>query len=136
MRTVVNGISINPSKEILLVKKKNIRILPGGKIEVDQQGKEIEIDTQALQREIFEELSKLVINTDTAKHYKDFTGITPHSKQPVTTRTYFIDIPEGKNIIPSAEIKEAKYFRMDEIYILCSDITKNILTTLRQDNLL
>jgi hypothetical protein len=36
MKTTISGISINPSKQILLVQKQGTRILPGGKVELDQ----------------------------------------------------------------------------------------------------
>ncbi len=48
MKTVIDGISINKDKEILLVKKKDTWILPWGKLDIDES------ELECLEREIKE----------------------------------------------------------------------------------
>ncbi len=125
MKTVIDGISINSNKEILLVKKGDKWILPWGKLDWD----ETELD--CLKREITEELNNLQISLQ-INHYKNFTWITPTSKTPILCKTYFIELLDEVLITPSAEIIEAKYTKDFDSLVL-SDVTRDIITTLQQD---
>ncbi len=69
MRTAINAIFIK-NNELLLVKKRKIWILPGGKPEIGEN------DLQCLCREIDEELSGTKIKN--IKFYNKFEGKTPH----------------------------------------------------------
>lgn len=125
MRTVINSIIINENK-LLLVKKKETWILPGGKIE------EGEGDLECLAREVSEELSGTKLKD--LNYYKDFDGITPHSKKMIKTKVYFAKI-DGELYIPSQEIKDVRYISDFHNYNI-SNITKSVINSLIQDKYL
>ncbi len=116
------GIAVIKNGSILLVKKQETWILPGGKSEID------ETDTECILREISEELPFLVVQN--LIFFGTFNGITPHSKKNRDAKVYFADV-EG-DITPSAEISEAKWIKNTERYNL-SDITQKIVLSLRQN---
>jgi len=93
MRTI-NAVIIK-DKKLLVVKKNDYWILPGGKLESS------EMDKECLIREIEEELpgTKLIIKD----YYKTFEGITPNSKKPLESKCYFCEI-KGEIGNPAHEI--------------------------------
>jgi len=125
MKTVINSIVIEENK-LLLVKKKETWILPGGKIEVGEN------DLECLSREISEELSNTKIKD--VNFYKEFSGITPHSKKMIRAKTYFAKI-DGELHNSSQEISDVRYVSNFKDYKI-SNITKNIIDSLIQDKYL
>ncbi len=124
MRTVINFVHIRrvPRKQILLVKKKETWILPGGKPELGER------DYDCLRRECAEELPKvknLVVNGLLGC----FEGQTPHTGDEIIAKVYFADL-DG-DIKPGAEISDARYFYRESLKELAvSKITKKIITKL------
>ena len=83
MRVAIGAIVIRENS-LLLVRKRNSWILPGGKIE-DGEG-----DLECLSREIDEELSGTKIRNEV--FYGEFEGRTPHRGDILKNRVYFADI--------------------------------------------
>ncbi|MCK5149574.1 NUDIX hydrolase [Candidatus Pacearchaeota archaeon] len=125
MRKAINLAVIN-DEGILLVKKRKIWILPGGKPE----GEESDID--CLHREFKEELSgtKVFIGN----YYNSFTGMTPHSKSYLEARIYFGKL-NGNLGKPPSEIKKAEFVKNFDKYLL-SEITEKIIISLREEGYL
>lgn len=125
MRKAVN-LAVICEGEILLVRKKDVWILPGGK------PKKEESNLDCLVREFKEELSgtKIIINS----YYKPFVGETPYKKDNLKAEVYFGKIKEklGK---PSSEIRDRRFVSDFEKYNL-SDITEKIINSLIEDNYL
>jgi 8-oxo-dGTP pyrophosphatase MutT (NUDIX family) len=127
MKTVIDGVSIQ-DKRILLVKKRDTWILPGGKVE------EFEREEDCLVREFKEELPGIGISIK--EFYKSFNGITPFTKREVLVKVFFIEII-GEDISSSAEISGSQFFTKEELgSIKISDITKEILNDLKKNNYL
>ncbi len=124
MEKAVDLIFIQHNYGILLVKKKNLWILPGGKPE------EKENDYECLKREIMEELKTKV---SIKNFYKTFNGVTPFSNRLLEVNTYFGFFIN--DMIPSREISDARFVSNPSEYPL-SDITKKIIKSLRQDRYL
>lgn len=124
MRKVICAAIIR-GKKILLVRKKETWILPGGKLE------EKETDTQCLVRELNQELPKLTVTN--FGFYRSFKGKTPHTGDVIEARVYFADA-KG-DIKPNAEINAARWAKDPNKYRL-SDLTKKIIGALRFDGLL
>ena len=125
MRRAINGAIIRDSK-ILIVKKKEIWILPGGKPEENES----EID--CLMREIAEEIPLLEIGE--LHYFGVFEGITPH-KCDVLVATVYLSYPiSDVNLEPGAEIRELAWIPREQIakYPL-SDITRKIFDQLVQE---
>jgi len=120
MKNVANLLVIDNNR-LLIVKKKDIWILPGGKF-LDGESYEC-----CLRRELKEELSTRVVIRD---FYKSFKGITPYSREYVEAQAYFGEI--NGSINPSAEISDAKLIINFKNYDI-SDITKKIIQSLIQD---
>lgn len=120
MRTAICIATIREGK-ILLVKKKNTWILPGGKPENDES------DKGCLIRELNQELPKLHI-IDQLQHFGNFTGKTPHKGDQLTAKVYLSPV-EG-DITPAAEISDAQWTAKPENYNL-SDITRKIIAALK-----
>lgn len=120
MRKAVCVVIIENNR-ILLVKKNETWILPGGK------PKESESDIDCLLRECKEELPKL--NFLIKKYLNVFSGITPHKKDELSAEVYLAS--SNGNITPHAEISKAEWTSKPEEYNL-SDITKKIVTFLRE----
>jgi len=115
------------NKKILLVRKKQIWILPGGK------PKARESDIECLCREFGEELPEVQIKNFSL--YREFEGITPHKKYALKARIYFADM-EGTPR-PSAEILESGWFGYREISEhKVSEISRKIINSLKEDNYL
>lgn len=120
MRKAIN-VAIIRDGCILLVRKRETWILPGGKPKVDES------KLQCLFREIQEELPQL--NLQNIRYFGAFTGITPHKSDMLCAEVYLADA-DGE-ITPSAEINAAKWIKDPEEYNL-SDITRKIVLSLRQ----
>ena len=126
MRTAISLISLT-SEGLLLTKKKNTWILPGGK------PKEGESDEDCLFREINEELGLSKEQISITNYYKNFIGKTPHKGDLLKNIVYFGTL-KGK-INPSNEISEAKYVKDFKNYNL-SEITQKIVNSLKEDKYL
>ncbi|MGE5540771.1 MAG: NUDIX hydrolase [Bacillota bacterium] len=117
MRIAINALCIR-ANQVLLLRKKETWILPGGKPEPG------EYDFSCLIREQQEEMPHAAI--DLGELYGEFTGTTPHSGTALTARVYFADILG--DITPAREIAEARFFSRNELPGLhISDITRKIL---------
>lgn len=125
MRTAIGVVVIRNGK-ILLVRKKESWILPGGKPEAS------ELDIQCLGREVKEEiLPKGELRN--IQFYKAFKGLTPHTGDILCVKSYFADI-KGE-LCPSAEINAAEWTSNPEEYNL-SDITGKIIISLCEEGYL
>ncbi len=123
MRIAIGVADIKNGK-ILLVRKKKVWILPGGK------PKKEESDTQCLIREITtEELPRTKLSN--LKFYKTFKGKSPHRGDIIKVKVYFGHI-EG-TLDPSWEINNARWIKNPNSYKL-SDITQKIIDSLQQDS--
>ena len=114
----IHGISIDTNKKLLLVKKENLWILPGGKLEPH------ETNVECLVREITEELPFCTLLIGDL--YNIFFGITPHTKREIKEITYLVKITGdiSPNPYPLEKIKEAKYFSKRELLKIRSDISE------------
>ena len=127
MPLVINAAIIENNK-LLILKKKEVWILPGGKAEP------WEADNACLERELCGELSGLYVKN--LRFYKEFSGISPHSKSQVSSRVYFAVRGNVKReIVPSAEINgfDRRSYELREKFNL-SDITSAIAERLYRDN--
>jgi len=125
MKRAINAAIIQDGK-ILLVKKKDVWILPGGKPE---QG---ELDIDCLQREVQEELSGT--NLKDIDFYKRVEGITPYKGYVLEATVYFAAV-DGTLHPASAEIGAFEWVRDTDKYSL-SDITSKIIIDLKKDKYL
>ena len=128
IRTAIDLIDINESKEILLTNKKGTWILPWGKTD-DEKDQEWHLHT--LTREIEEELNGAEIDPNSITPYKTFTWLTPFSQKQIKVICYFGKLL-SENITASAEIMEAKYEK-HPLTLNLSTITKEIIETLIAD---
>lgn len=116
-KEVVSGAFVEEDKGILLVKKEDVWILPGGK------KKERENYEECLYREVEEELPNLkIINPIPVE--KTFTGITPHSRTPVEVLVFAANV-EG-SIETAREIYEAKWFTLP-INAIIGEVTSQVI---------
>jgi len=120
MRIAISA-AIIEDKNILIVRKKDTWILPGGKPELDES------DVNCLIREFSEELPYLKIYN--FEYFNSFTGTTPYKNDELCAKIYFAET-FGK-ITPSAEISEAIFTKDPEKYNL-SDITKKAIIALKE----
>lgn len=126
MRTAINIVCLS-NKSILLVKKKEVWILPGGK------PLEGETDLECLLRECDEELPKASFITK--EKYGDFIGKTPFSGNILMAKVYFGEV--SGEIRPAAEISDAQFIPKDKLsHFPLSEITKKIIVSLIKDGLL
>ncbi len=120
------GAAIIEDKKILLVKKKQTWIFPGGKPEINES------DIECLCREVREELSGTQL--DNIRYYNEFEGITPHTGDVLKAKVYFADI-RGELLPPSGEISAYEWVSDTSQHII-SDITLKALRSLRKDGYL
>lgn len=95
MRVAINGVIIE-DKKILLVKKKNHWILPGGKPKSAEES-----DYDCLDREVLEETGLELLST---VWYNRFEGRTPNTGDVLEARVYFATIIGTPT--PKAEITD------------------------------
>ncbi|MEX0920386.1 MAG: NUDIX domain-containing protein [Candidatus Pacearchaeota archaeon] len=125
MKTTIGLINIKDGK-ILLVKKRETWILPGGKPEDSDMS-----DKETLLREFEEELPGTKISI--GDFYKSFFGKTPHSKTELELRSYFGDVKNlGKS---SAEISGVCY-ESDFVNCNLSENAKKAISSLKEDGYL
>lgn len=125
MRTAINA-AIIQNRRLLLVRKKDHWILPGGKPEPNES------DLECLCREVKEELSGTQL--ERINYYGTFDGKTPHTGDILLARVYFADI-KGELISTSAEIVDYAWARDISKYNL-SDITAKIMFALKKEEYL
>ena len=125
MRVAI-GAAIIRDGGILLVKKKQSWILPGGKPEFGED------DISCLCREVREELSGTEV--EVIRFYKGFEGMAPHKGDKILAKVYFADI-KGELHRHSAEIDAAEWVKNTKKYSL-SDVTSKILASLQKDGYL
>ena len=119
MRTAI-GAAIIDEEKILLVRKRQSWILPGGKPEPNES------DIECLCREVSEELSGTQL--DNIRYYGDFEGRTPHTGDILRAKVYFANI-KGKLGQPAAEIAVYDWVNDVSEYNL-AEITSKIVDSL------
>ncbi|MDD5700088.1 MAG: NUDIX domain-containing protein [Candidatus Nanoarchaeia archaeon] len=122
MRIAINALIIQGG-QILLVRKNQTWILPGGKPIWNES------DYGCLVREISEELSGTEISI--GDYYGSFTGKTPHKGDELEARVYFAELNHELNR-PSGEIAEAEFISNFGEYRL-SEITEKVVKKLIKD---
>jgi len=105
--------------KILLVRKKDYWILPGGKIEKGES------EIECLLREFKEELPKVKIKR--LQFYNVFYGNSPQRKKPIFLKVYLGEI-EGE-ITPSSEIEEACFVK-DPLKLNLVNVTRKVILSL------
>ncbi|MDE1865106.1 MAG: NUDIX domain-containing protein [Candidatus Micrarchaeota archaeon] len=125
MRVAINAAIIS-DQGILLVKKGEVWILPGGKPTPGES------DIACLCREVGEELSNTKLGN--MRFYGEFTGVTPHKGDVLSAKVYFADI-NGALGPASAEIREVRWVK-DKAECPLSDITSKIFASLQKDGYL
>ena len=116
-KEVVSGVFGKEEKGILLVKKRDVWVLPGGKVEGKESYK------NCLLRKIKEELPDLTVH-NLSLIEKKFTGITPHSEKPV--KTYVFTGKTIGSLETNHEMNEAKWATIPTDLIL-SEVTSQII---------
>ena len=122
MRTAITAAIIKDEK-LLVVKKNETWIMPGGKPELNES------DLECLTREVGEELSGTKIKN--MKYFTEFYGTTPHKKDIIKVKVYFADI-DGKLNSPSNEIKKSDWVG-DKYEKNLSDITIQVVENLLKE---
>ena len=117
------GLAAISGRRLLVVKKGNWWILPGGKVE------EGENCLGCLAREVAEELPGAMIKVE--KYYREFRGTTPISRKEIVVRVYLGSI--SGNFAPAAEITDFCWVDSNSRLNL-SDITHDILAALCHDD--
>jgi ADP-ribose pyrophosphatase YjhB (NUDIX family) len=125
MRYAAHAAIINDEYQVLLLRKKETWIFPGGKKEGN------ETDLEALLREITtEELPETRLHIN--EFYKKFDGVGPNTGLPITTNVYLARI-EGE-IKTSSEIKEAKWMSYTDVKNSpLAPMTLDIYNSLKKD---
>ena len=127
MKLVISGLHIKDNA-LLLVLKKGIWILPGGKFDNKVDKKE----EDCLIRECVEEMG---IKVKPLNRFGKYNGITPHSQTDVSVIVWFMDTDEVPGYY--AEISETHYFPADKLFsIPVSEITNRIIKDLCKHELL
>lgn len=124
MRETINAAIIRNAK-ILVVRKRESWLLPGGKPQADES------DIACLCREINEELSGNTV--ENIRYYGEFIGDT-HIGERFKTKVYLADI-QGELGAASAEIEEYQWIN-NTIGYNFSDMNKLVLDALIRDGYL
>lgn len=98
MVRVVSGIAIDRYHRLLMVRKKGVWILPGGKI------KKGEYDLECLFREFREELPNAWVTI--LSEGKIFQGTALHSKKKISVKTYFVEVTNSIEVAQEIEAAE------------------------------
>lgn len=127
MRKAIDLLVILDSR-ILLARKGDVWILPGGKPEAGES------DLECLYREGREELGTGVFAEN---FYKSFKGRAPHKKDILQADVYFCSLMNYENLFPRKgdSIKEIKFVSNPFDYNL-SEITRGVVDSLVQDGYL
>jgi 8-oxo-dGTP diphosphatase len=125
MRVAINA-AIIQDRKILVVRKGQSWILPGGKPNPDES------DLECVCREVDEELSGTQLQN--IRYYNQFEGISPHKGDRINVIVYLADI-KGQLFQPSAEINACEWVGYTNDKTL-SDITNKIIESLRKDRYL
>ncbi len=128
--TAIGGIFIRDNR-LLIVRKKNTWILPGGKPEGDES------DIVCLALEFREELGGK-IDPDSVRPYKNFGGVSPHRGKPLEVRTYFVNIlGETDSLRAQSEILQVALVKyLDMVDYINSDLTWSMVGSLHDDHYL
>lgn len=124
MRIAISAAIIQHHR-LLVVKKKESWILPGGKPEPNES------EIICLYRELNEELPGSELSD--IVFYKSFGGITPHKKDMLQDKVYFAKI--AGEYEPAAEISRADWIDSKVNYNF-SDITSKIIKSLKNEGYL
>lgn len=119
------SVAVISGNKILLARKKQVWILPGGKPEKDES------DIDCVKREISEEVIGLEVSN--FSYYGAFEGMTPHKGDMLEVTVYLAEIVSMKKLHHGAEIEEIIWLDAfaTETYPL-SDITRKIIKSLFQ----
>jgi 8-oxo-dGTP diphosphatase len=130
----INLIVTDQYRELLLLQKRDVWILPGGKPEGN------ETDQECLERELREELPNFRWSFADARYWRTFTGITPHSHREIVVRTYLLE--PGSTYVGNvggygAEITDTKWLSPAPYrQVPLSDITLKIVNALRAESII
>jgi 8-oxo-dGTP diphosphatase len=128
MKVIVSAIYINEDNKILLLKKKRVWIIPGGKPEPGEN------DAECLWRECCEEKLPSVW-MEIKEKYGEFEGIIPYPEQTVLAKAYFTKI--SGNFAPGEKISESKFVSYkDALKMKLSNVSAKILINLHKDGYL
>ena len=116
------GAAIIQEGRLLLVKKKESWILPGGKPETGES------DLACLCREVAEELSGTRLRV--TRYFGEFYGRSPHTRDLIQVRVYFADL-ESELGLPGQEIGDSAWVADPCDYTL-SKITSQIFRSLQR----
>ena len=123
MRKAINAVVIQ-DKKLLIVKKKDKWILPGGKPEGNES------DLECLAREVDEELSGTKLKNHVS--YGEFIGQTPNAGDQLKAIVYLADIDgelygvrKGDSVSESAWVNDFSQYPL-------SDITQKIVDSLKE----
>ncbi len=120
-------------RNLLLVEKGGICILPGGKIEA------VEDDLACLQRELSEELPDFSWNPESAQYWRTFLGNGSHSGRPMSSRTYLLPYEAhrvGNFGRYGAEITDMHWYRSHRTDLTLSAITENVVRALLAESMI
>jgi 8-oxo-dGTP diphosphatase len=133
MKEIVKvGLLLVENNSFLVTRKRNTRafLIPGGRHEGNEN------DTQALEREILEELS-CQLDAKSLQYIGDFRDVAANEPDSYIT----VKLYSGKiigNPIASSEIEELKWFNpeVDDVNILARSVQNKILPYLLDNNYL
>lgn len=125
MLEVIGLIQIENDK-ILLVKKRDVWIFPGGKRNLG------ETDTQCLERELMEELN---VRVSIGNFYRTFRAIAPYGEGEIEIRNYFGYILGTPRLTPGDSVIDFLSTSNPERYNLSEAMQKSI-KSLKEDHYL